>query len=209
VRVGPDWLLDRLRARKAQCDAALRHVIDDEYDRAVERVERGLVRYTASVLDADPAFAPAFAQLVHEHMDALVEAIGRVASLGDRAEAHGARIAAKRLRYLVEAVADDDPTVGGIIGQLKTLQDTLGELHDTQIFASEIAGLQSDVLAAQLVNAAIPEPRVAGLHVLARRLRRRETQAFSAFVAAWTPSKLAAFASRVSALAGSIRDVGP
>jgi len=206
ARDGPAWLLDRLHAQKTACDSELRHVIDDEYDRTVECVERGLLHYTASVLEDEAPFAPAFACLVEQHMDGLAEALGRVGSLGDRTEAHAARIAAKRLRYLVEAVADDDPTVDRIIDDLKTLQDNLGELHDAQIFASEIAALEADSLAAE---PPAPEPRIAGLRLLSRRLRRRETRAFTAFMSGWAPPKLAVFASNLSEVVVSLKESAP
>lgn len=200
-REGSDWLLDLLRVRKAGCDAALRHAIDDEYDRAVECVESGLGRYVASVLEPEPPFAPAFAELVRKHTTTFAEAVGRVASIGDRAEAHAARIAAKRLRYLLEALECDRPAVHPIIGQLKALQDNLGELHDAQIFASEIAALEADLLAAQPLA---PPRQAAGLQLLSRRLRRREIRAFRVFSETWAAPKLTAFIDSVGGLAESL-----
>ena len=44
-----------------------------------------------------------------------------------------ARIAAKRLRYLLEGVEDVSTGAAGLIEELKALQDTLGQLHEVVI----------------------------------------------------------------------------
>ena len=46
---------------------------------------------------------------------------------------HEARIAAKRLRYLLEAAREVDPLVPSALQALKALQDLLGEFHDAEV----------------------------------------------------------------------------
>jgi len=90
----------------------------------------------------------------------------------DEANLHKVRIAVKKLRYAVEvfdyAVGED---VVSHLGELKRLQDTLGELHDHDVFAGmvrkRLAKLQTQPQATLLCN---------GLHAVLHMIleRRRE-----------------------------------
>lgn len=71
-----------------------------------------------------------------------------VRSLADQDPAHQARIAAKRLRYVLEPVAKILPDGAELLAALQRLQDTLGELHDTRVLAQELAAAISDAAAA-------------------------------------------------------------
>jgi CHAD domain-containing protein len=77
---------------------------------------------------------------------------------------HLVRIAAKKLRYVLELVADSRMApVRPLLGALKRAQETLGRLHDLQIIEQHVAALQ-----------ALPPARRGahdgGLNVMARRL---------------------------------------
>ena len=89
-------------------------------------------------------------------------------------EIHRARIKAKRLRYLVDAV--DAHTAGGerCLRQLRLLQDTLGDLHDAQVL-----GAQLDPLLMPRRRRGEPwRPALRDLRALRAALRRRELAAF-------------------------------
>jgi hypothetical protein len=143
-----------------------------------------------------------------------------VTGQGDRAEAHATRIAAKRLRYLLEGVADAAHAAKALIEELKALQDTLGELHDAQLFGGELATMISELLAENGTSAdgsgrtkhpAGPRTRsgpVPGLRVLSRRMRRAEETAFKRYTRAWSPPATDAFAGRIIALTTDLRGVG-
>jgi CHAD domain-containing protein len=99
-------------------------------------------------------FGSALAALVRAHARNLRDALGRVSGPDAVAPAHQARIAAKRLRYLLEPLrglpaADATPAVKG----LKALQDLLGELHDTHV-AGEAAGAARVAAAAERLRGA-------------------------------------------------------
>ena len=67
-------------------------------------------------------------------------------------DAHRARIAVKRLRYLLEPVARSNRRVRAIVPRLKLAQDLLGEHHDMHVLVAAIAsarvGLSGDSAAA-------------------------------------------------------------
>ncbi|MGH9405091.1 MAG: CHAD domain-containing protein [Terriglobia bacterium] len=55
---------------------------------------------------------------------------------------HAARLAAKRLRYLMELVhAFEDPHSGRVISHLRRVQDGLGECHDYEVEEEVLAGM--------------------------------------------------------------------
>ena len=85
-------------------------------------------------------FGAAFAAALRAQVRAFRDALGKVTSAEDVANAHRARIEAKRLRYLLEPLRGT-PRVDseGAVKALKDLQDLLGELHDAHVAAAEIA----------------------------------------------------------------------
>jgi len=214
-RGGAAWLLRRLRASKREADAELRAAIDRDFERATLRAEEGLQRYEARVADDGPRFGDVAADLIVRHAVELEQAMSRVSTQGDRAEAHAARIAAKRLRYLAEGVADAAPEAQALVDELKRLQDTLGELHDAQLFGSELSTRIAELLADRTAagkpstgpNAnGRPDP-VNGLRVLLRRLRRAEATSFASFQATWGGGvAVAAFTERVGVIERCLRE---
>jgi CHAD domain-containing protein len=220
ARVGASWLLQRLRRDKRDADANFRSVIDRKFDRAAEDAEDVLSRYEASVTEDGDCFADAAAEMIETQTEALTNAVSRVTGQGDRVEAHAARIAAKRLRYLLEGVEAASTSASQLIEELKALQDVLGELHDAQLFGGELATMISELLAEQEPTAHSNGTRkvseqfekkhvspVAGLRVLSRRMRRAETTAFNSYSASWSEDATAAFARRVAAVAEELRAV--
>jgi CHAD domain-containing protein len=217
ARVGATWLLQQLRRDKREADADFRSVIDEKFDRAAEDAEAGLSRYQASVEEEGERFAASAADMIEMQMLALSNAVARVTGQGDRAEAHAARIAAKRLRYLLEGVAEASPAATPLMEELKALQDTLGELHDAQLFAGELATMISEVVAhtftsgdnnvrgTKRAHASARVGPVSGLRVLSRRMRRAEETSFQTYARSWSPAATEAFSSRVSAFAADLR----
>ena len=84
---------------------------------------------------------------------------------------HEARIAAKRLRYLLEAAREVDPLVPSALQALKAIQDLLGEFHDAEVLG-ELASRQFRRRVKRSTLAAVEEVRRNGLGDEARRLRR-------------------------------------
>lgn len=193
-RKGATWLLKRLRDEKATCDAELRRVLDDAFDKTLRRVEKALSRYEARV-EGELSYADVAGKIVERHLQSLASGMEAVTGLGDRAQAHAARIATKRLRYILEIVAPADSDQARAIVTLKELQDRLGELHDAQTFGSELASLIAERVA-ENVSAAKAGPNggghakpvvdpVPGLEALLRKLREREKESFRLVAPVW------------------------
>ena len=76
----------------------------------------------------DPNFGALTSRRVDEHLEELLGALAKVKDVDDDKAAHRARIAAKKLRYILEPALL--PKEGRILKGLKGLQDAFGEFHD-------------------------------------------------------------------------------
>jgi len=167
-RTGLNWLTKRLRATRSESyRAARRHVRQD-----FRRTRDLLAKRLGELDDAGPAFRETFAQLLRQHAADLETRLGAIRSPDDEEEAHEARIAAKRLRYLLEPVTRDEPGIRKLVARLKRLQDVLGNLHDTHVLEASLADALDEVAtekARQLRTLAL-----AGDTIALRRARRRD-----------------------------------
>jgi len=190
-RKGASWLIKRLKKEKVEYDAELRRALDDNFDKTSRSVEKALSRYEARV-EGEPSYEEVAGEIVSAHLEALDAAMAGVSSIHDRSQAHAARIAAKRLRYVLEIVAPSDSDQARAMVSLKDLQDKLGDLHDAQMFGSQLASLVAEYMAANADNgnsatngvASGVDP-VAGLQALLERLRRRERESFRLMIPVW------------------------
>ena len=153
LEVQRKWLLEVAgdeeagEARKAARRMA--HRLAGDYAEAIGRLAKSLRRklpktagrladqlghyVTAIDLDApsdEPTMAALMARLLRDHASDLREALALVRRPAHVAEAHHARIEAKRLRYLLEALGDRRETARRAAMGLARLQDALGALHD-------------------------------------------------------------------------------
>lgn len=216
ARAGATWLLARLRREKVTADLALRGAVDAEFDDAVERVHEALVRYEASVFE-NPSFAAVIADHIETRAAECRDRLAPALENGDRAEVHAARIWAKRLRYLLEPVADDASGANAVIDELKELQDAFGELHDAQVFGSAIAACVTEAVAARSARsrratgtaARSPAPKrsspVPGLRVLSRRLQRNAAGSLESISRRWDDAGASALAAKIGALPPELR----
>ena len=150
-RPGLDWLVEELEARKADADSVLEKDIDGRFTKLESRLARALESYRERLrLRKDgsaaplPTFAEALAPRVRKAASDLETHLGHVRTERDVREGHESRIAAKRLRYLLEPVMKIVPGAADIVDRLKDLQDVLGDLHDGQVFGVEISKLAVD-----------------------------------------------------------------
>jgi len=189
------WLVDDLRSHKANADLELRDAVDKDLERTAAQLGQGLSQYIVN-LDA-PADPMAFqlAKLIRDHAVSAASCVAKIASVGDRAEAHEARIAVKRLRYIVEPLGGTIPDAESLVNDLSKFQDELGALHDAQIFGSEIAKHLAKVLAATAPLArgdgdvddaeASANDRADALRAISQRLHREELRAFKSLGENW------------------------
>ena len=191
-----EWLLDDLRAQKAEADLELRETVNKRLERTASQLAHGLSHFIVNLDEPADPMAFALATLIRDHAIAASNCLSKVASVGDRAEAHDARIAVKRLRYIVEPLGGTIDDADALVDDLSKLQDELGALHDAQIFGSEIARHLAKVLAASTPVARTDAPtddeqvstasdRADALRAISQRLHRDEVRAFKSLGEKW------------------------
>jgi CHAD domain-containing protein len=238
-RAGAAWLLARMESRKVQADQRLTRRLARDFGRTEDRLREGLSAVRVTVIPPLPAphgetGGVVLARLVTELGAELGNRLLAVRSIADQTEAHQARIAGKRLRYVLEPVAARIEGAPAIILQLKALQDGLGRLHDAHVFAGYLARALQSAAAEQarrvsheLLAWAAPEasardpapgeddPRL-GLVALAHRLHEEAEVAFRELKGGWLDggaapllADVAGLAHRVATDSGVGASVGP
>ncbi|HEX6749070.1 MAG TPA: CHAD domain-containing protein [Longimicrobium sp.] len=136
-------LLDDLRRELEKARDAVRREVVKDFPRERWRLARRLRFYRVEVdVDAPPGgarLASAFGRKALELAADLERRLAAVRAIDDQDEAHRARIAAKRLRYLVEPFADELEGAPELVKRLKRLQDALGEMHDADVLLARVA----------------------------------------------------------------------
>jgi CHAD domain-containing protein/CYTH domain-containing protein len=136
-------LLNGMRAELAKTEERLRREVAKDFPRERWRLARRLRFYQVRMdVEAPPGgtpFSSAFARLALDHASDLERRLDAVRSIDDQEEAHRARIAAKRLRYLVEPVQAELEGAADVIRRIKKLQDALGDMHDADVLLARIA----------------------------------------------------------------------
>jgi CHAD domain-containing protein len=142
--------------------------------------------------------------------------LARIDDAGDEKRAHEARIRAKRVRYLLEPLADEIPEAGPVIKRFKALQELLGDLHDAHVLEAELADAVEAAAAERarrilelsladapddnLLRAERRRARESGLIALARLNRARRDRLFAALDDAWLDGKADGFLREVEGL---------
>ena len=151
-RPGLTWLMAALTEKKEDADAVLASDVDGRFTRLHNRLSESLASYRESLrvrenghVAPPAAFADALAPRVRDAAAILLAHLERIASAQDDDECHEARIAAKRLRYLLEPITRLVPGAEDAVERLKTLQDVLGDLHDAQVFGAEVERIADDL----------------------------------------------------------------
>jgi CHAD domain-containing protein/CYTH domain-containing protein len=226
-QVGAEWVLERMARREERARERLAHTVLGRFPRLRRRFERRLSFYPVPVsihgaAPLEPAGA-AVARTLRAMRLELEQALARVHAIGDTQEAHLARIAAKRLRYLLEPFARELSGAPPLIERLKLLQDTLGDLHDVHVFAGELRDALEEAageVASQPVAGPAPAPGEAGrwsegalgaaegIVALAERLRQRGEATFAGVRAEWLGGAQAGFFEAVEAVAVAAWDAG-
>ena len=227
-RHGGRWLAARLEAKREAGYAAAGEHLEDTFADLAGDLRRRLGVYRAEVRLDGAAAAPAFAATAGEALQAaageLGERLAAVAEAGDVEAAHEARIAGKRLRYLLEPLAEEVEEAGALVKRLKGLQELLGELHDAHVLEDELAAALGEAAAERargLLDATLDgEPEAlrkrtrgrtpqAGLLALAARNRARRDELFRGLDEGWLAGRAGRFLGDVEALARRLAKAAP
>lgn len=227
-RAGLDWLLARLDDRMQEAYEEMREEIEAEFLEVEEGLRRRLSVYRAEIhLDpsGDPSGGPAepretlgaaTASILRGQAEDLEAHLAQVESSSDVEEAHEARIAAKRVRYLLEPLVMEIDGAGAIVKRFKALQDLLGDLHDAHVLETELteaveaAAVErarrlldlslSGQASAGMLQAERRRDRVPGLIALAQLNRQRRDRLFADLETGWLKGAAQDFLGEVSGL---------
>jgi len=171
-------------------------------------------------LDPDAPLADNAERIVRVRLDELCGFMPAAADPEAVVALHDMRIAAKRLRYVLEVTGDCfGPYAGTATKQVKELQDLLGEIHDCDVQIPETAGFGERLLAVDTAalreaagDAADLDPALlkqapharehAGLAALQAHLRARRLLLFDRFLELWGDYERKGFRARLEYAVG-------
>lgn len=192
-RVGANWILQRMEAEREAAYGRLRAELPLRWLRLETGLRQALGAPFSDELDAG-SFGVVTAGLVRESAAELERCLGEVHAIDDEKPAHRARIAAKKLRYLLEPLRGEVEAAKETVQQMRAFQDAFGELNDTHVMldrlraALELAAAErsgrlfelslDDAAESRAIRAAQTQSERAGLIVLARLARQRRLDLF-------------------------------
>ncbi|HET7230112.1 MAG TPA: CHAD domain-containing protein [Longimicrobium sp.] len=147
-RPGAERSLHGLRAEQEKADQDVRREVAKDFGKLRWRLSRQL-RYYHVQVDVDqpeggPRMSAVLSRLITDAAERLERRLDRVDDIDDQDEAHRARIAAKRLRYLIEPFTAELEGAPDVVKRLKRLQDALGEMHDADVLLARIPAPDGD-----------------------------------------------------------------
>ena len=186
---GVAWLTGHLEERRDQAyRRALRRVASRF--RGVEQSLRNRLRRRAA--NDSERFGHVTASLLQAHAGALRDRLAEVTGAADEPAVHAARIAAKRLRYLLEPMGRYREEAEPLVDRMRELQDLLGELHDLHLLRAEVE------------SSAVPDAARSGLVALMEAMGERETALFARLQARWLAAGAADCVAQVDLLSRSL-----
>ena len=219
-RVGYTWFLKRLEERRDREYETSFRAIDAEFPGVDRRVRKWLRNGRRAGVSETTTFAAALGELVEEHFEALEGKLDAIHGPEDETAVHQARIAAKRLRYLLELIAAELGAAQEAVTRLKGLQDLLGELHDRQVLdheftvAVELAAadhvrrlreLEVKQASKKKIETAERRNATPGVLTLARMGREVQRELYRTFKAEWRDGGLTALKSVLDAVFDVLR----
>ncbi|HEV2749733.1 MAG TPA: CHAD domain-containing protein [Gemmatimonadales bacterium] len=224
ARRGPGlaWFRSRLEDRRDRAYDEIRRSVPHAFRGLERRLRRRFNGALAEPTGHVAPFAPALARELRAESAALRQEFAIARSPSDTDAVHGARIAVKRMRYLLEPVGDGDANARNLVERLKRLQTALGELHDLQILLQEFGDAAAEAAAervrrkhALLLRGAIrgdradgPRPSPAGVLAIANLAARRQEAVFANDLAEWRDGALDTLAGDVTRWAGTRARLG-
>jgi CHAD domain-containing protein/CYTH domain-containing protein len=218
-RAGAERSLHGLRADQARADDGLRRHVAKQFGRVRWRLARRLRFYRVEV-DIDeaaggPRMSAVLARLALELATKLERRLGAIDTIDDQDEAHLARIAAKRLRYLIEPFAAELEGAPELVKRIKRLQDTLGEMHDAHALLARVPDPDGkdddhadDARDGEDDRDGEADHENAGVRALRAALDEERAARFAQVEAEWLHGRAADFFASVHAVAGAARTRG-
>jgi CHAD domain-containing protein len=159
-------------------------------------------------LDPEAPLADNAERIVRVRLDELCSFMPRAADPAEVVALHDMRIAAKRLRYVLEVTGPVfGPYARNAVKLVKDLQDLLGEIHDCDVQLPEVAAFLEELVEADADVAGAspgglakaPNRRTyAGLVALQVHLRARRRALFADFLELWRDYERKGFAARLA-----------
>jgi CHAD domain-containing protein len=147
-------------------------------------------------------------RIVRVRLDELTSFMPKASDPKQVVALHDMRIAAKRLRYILEVTGSCfGPYASGAVKMVKELQDLLGEIHDCDVQLPEVAAFLEELVAEDVAAAGAtpkdlakaPNRRTyAGLVALQVHLRARRNALFEQFLELWRDYERKGFAARLA-----------
>jgi CHAD domain len=148
-------------------------------------------------------------RIVRARLDELCSFMPQAADAGAVTALHDMRIAAKRLRYILELTHPCfGPYAAAAVKSTRELQDLLGEIHDCDVQLPQVRTFLDELVVADatalLDGAADPPNRdaYAGLVALCAELLARRERRFGAFLELWRDLERKGFRARLEYAAG-------
>jgi CHAD domain-containing protein len=159
-------------------------------------------------LDPEAPLGDNAERIVRVRLDELTSFMPKASDAKQVVALHDMRIAAKRLRYILEVTGSCfGPYASGAVKMVKELQDLLGEIHDCDVQLPEVGAFLEELVAEDVAAAGAapkdlakaPNRRTyAGLVALQVHLRARRNALFEQFLELWRDYERKGFAARLA-----------
>jgi CHAD domain-containing protein len=159
-------------------------------------------------LDPEAPLGDNAERIIRVRLDELTSFMPKAEDPEEVVALHDMRIAAKRLRYILEVTGDCfGPYASNAVKMVKELQDLLGEIHDCDVQLPEVAAFLEELVAEDVATTGespkdvgkAPNRRAyAGLVALQVHLRARRNALFEQFLELWRDYERKGFAARLA-----------
>jgi CHAD domain-containing protein/CYTH domain-containing protein len=187
----------RLERKRRTVDRVLQAAVTHRFGHVAARLRRELANETPRMHSngrrMPQSMAAAAADALRDASARFRRRLDEIAAANDPRAIHRARIAAKRLRYLIEPVAGAHSEHAGVpLGQLARLQDMIGNILDVRLLLREVA--------AEAETATPASGRHHGLAAIAARLRRRDAEGVAWVERSWCGANATTFFATIDSL---------
>lgn len=218
ARAGHRILVDALEAERSAAMRSARHALEHELPVFSRELASQLAVYrdrrTVGDREPSPRMTATLAAALHRQANRAASALERLDANAHDAERHRARIAAKRLRYLLEPLRDV-PGVADVLTNVQRVQQQLGEVRDAHRISLRVVKEIGERAAADARTRALADMHIGeakhkrqsftgvrtGLVELGRRASAAERQAYAELREHSGKREIAALADSVRAIA--------